>query len=123
MLNLIAAVGKNGQIGLNGQLSWRDSEDLKWFKKMTMGCTLVAGGRTASTLPPLPGRELLIYTRDNSLGFVESIVQRAQTEEIWVIGGARVYSVFAPFVNRFYISQIDYTGPADTFLPDIIPHV
>lgn len=121
MIHLIAAVGKSGQIGLDGALPWRAPEDLKWFRELTMGQTLIAGYRTAQTLPPLPGRELLVMKRgDTPLPYL--VLAKTKNKDLWIIGGAQTYKLWAPYVDRFHISQIDYDGPADTYFPDIIPH-
>ena len=57
MIYLIAAVGRQGQIGLNGRLPWRHPEDLQWFKEQTMGKVVVCGFNTAEHLPPSPARD------------------------------------------------------------------
>lgn len=121
MIHLIAAVGRSGQIGLDGKLPWHHPEDLKWFKALTMGQTLIVGHNTAQTLPPLPGREILVMKRgDTPEPYL--VLAKVKNKDLWVIGGARTYQQWAPFVDRFHISRIDYDGPADTYLPDLIPH-
>lgn len=107
MLEAIVAIGRSGQIGLNGELPWHDASDLRWFRDMTMGKTLIVGANTAEKLPPLPGRELIIWTRENfhQLINIDAIV----------IGGAATYKKFAPYINRWHIGRIDYDGEADTF--------
>lgn len=111
-VNLIAAIGKSGQIGLDNKLPWHNSDDLKWFKVLTMGHTLIVGARTAETLPPLPGRTLLVMGREDT---PESMLANIQAEEVWIIGGAATYAKWYDYVDRFFISQIDYDGHADTY--------
>lgn len=115
MVNLIAAVGKSGQIGLNGHLPWdKNKEDLKWFQQLTMGGLLIVGYNTYQNLPPLPGRALYCMER---LDTPEDLMRRFNKQNIWIAGGAKTYEIWIPYVERFYISRIDYDGPADTFFP------
>lgn len=117
MIYLIAAIGRSGQLGLGGTLPWHDSEDLKWFKEQTMGKVVVVGYNTALSLPPLPGRTLHVMQRHET---PESVIQCYQGCDIWVIGGAKTYEQWMPFVDRCLISLIDYDGQADTWFPSIL---
>ncbi|MGL4753498.1 MAG: dihydrofolate reductase [Aeromonadaceae bacterium] len=110
----IAAVGRSGQLGLNGALPWHDREDLMWFREMTMGHECVVGHNTALSLPPLPGRLLVnarIYQDAEALLDHLSIC----TQHVYLIGGAKTYAKFAPIVDRWYINRVEYDGPADTW--------
>lgn len=118
MINLIAAVGNRGQLGLEGNLPWYNPEDLAWFKALTMGQTLVVGHRTAQTLPPLPGRTLLVMERDMDPAAMKKQAER-EGKDLWIIGGAATYERWMPHVDRFFIARIDYDGPADTWLPPL----
>lgn len=119
MIYLIAAVGRQGQIGLNGRLPWRHPEDLQWFKEQTMGKVVVCGFNTAEHLPPLPGRRLHVMQRGET---PESVIQcYSHNQDLWVIGGAKTYQQWMPYVDRCLISLIDYDGPADAWFPSIIP--
>jgi dihydrofolate reductase len=120
VIYLIAAVGRQGQIGLNGRLPWRDSEDLKWFKDQTMRKVVVCGFNTAQHLPPLPGRTLHVLQRGET---PEHVIKRYAGVDIWVIGGAKTYQQWIPYVDRCLVSLIDYDGPADAWFPPIIPGV
>ena len=111
MLEAIVAIGRNGQIGLNGELPWHDTSDLRWFRDMTMGKTLIVGANTAEKLPPLHGRELIIWTRENFYDIMDEL----KILNAVVIGGAATYKKFAPHINRWHIGRIDYDGQADTF--------
>lgn len=114
---LIAAVGNSGQLGHEGRLPWSDREDLLWFRSMTMNQRLVVGYRTQLTLPPLPGREVILCRQDPAAQIVE-LDPNAQ-RPIWIAGGEKTYRLWLPFVARFFISRIDYTGPADTYMPTL----
>lgn len=117
IVNLIAAVGRRGQLGLNGTIPWHDSSDFKWFKKMTMNQVVVMGQKTVATLPPLPGRE--VFTMTSSMTPEQILKHFEYREEIWIAGGAKTYEKWMPFINRYYIGQIDYDGDADVWMPDL----
>lgn len=120
-VNLIAAVGNQGQIGLDGKLPWHDREDLKWFRELTTGGVLVVGMNTIIGLPYLPEREIRPYIREYAtpLEFLARTADKYPGRTIWIAGGAKTYATFLPFINRFYISRINYDGPADTFMPSL----
>jgi dihydromethanopterin reductase len=107
MLTAIVAIGNQGQIGLNGELPWHDSSDLKWFRNMTMGKTLIVGTKTAETLPPLTGRNVVIWNREN--------LSEVLRMDAIIIGGAKTYELFAPHISRWHVGRIDYDGPADAW--------
>lgn len=121
-VNLIAAVGLSGQIGLNGKLPWYNKEDLKWFKDMTMNGIVIVGHKTYQELPELPGRTVIVDRRDElPADMLANIAENEDVagKEIWIAGGAKTYSKWLPFIERFFISRINYDGPADTYMPDI----
>jgi len=116
-VNLIAAVGKSGQLGLMGKLPWHDAEDLKWFKKMTMNGFVIMGGNTLSHVPSLEGRLLVGWRRDiDPEGLIKTLTEMDPKRDIWIAGGAKTYRAFMPFVRRSFITHIEYDGPADVFL-------
>ena len=106
-LEAIMAIGENGQLGLDGELPWHDADDLRWFKAFTTDKTLIVGANTAEKLPPLPGREVIVWTREN----FESLVGL----DAVVIGGAATYEKFAPYIKRWHIGKISYRGDADAW--------
>ena len=121
-VNLIAAVGKQGQIGLNGRMPWHDPEDLAWFRKMTMGDHVIMGGVTHKTVAPLlDGRTCWGWGRDiDPLAMLNAISATSGSQEvIWIAGGARTYQAFMPWVRRSLITHIDYEGEADTYMPEL----
>ena len=107
MLEAIVAIGNQGQIGLNGVLPWHDKSDLKWFRDMTIGKTLIVGTKTAETLPPLPGRNVVVWNREN--------LPEVLRMDAIVIGGSKTYELFAPHIKRWHVGRIDYDGPADAW--------
>lgn len=115
IVNLIAAVGRSGQLGLNGQMPWHDRRDLQWFKELTMGGIVVVGSVTAAGLPPLVGRRVLVQTRyDHPEALLRML---SPMDKLWIAGGAKTYERWMPYVDRFYIGRVDYDGPADAWMP------
>lgn len=122
-LTMILATARNGAIGLRGALPWRIPEDLRRFKAATMGRTLIVGRKTAETLPPLPGRDLVVLSRNvdhprfDTYGWIESAIAAAREDdpEPVVIGGAEVYRAALPYVTRILLTEIDRDVEADTF--------
>jgi dihydrofolate reductase len=119
-LNLIAAVGKQGQLGVQGHLPWVDTADLQWFQRTTMGSVVIMGQKTINLIPPLPGRILHPYagrhaTPKDTLLYVRSAWPGWK---LWVAGGEKTYRDFAPYVDGLkLINYIDYEGEADAWFP------
>ncbi|MCR4664341.1 MAG: dihydrofolate reductase [Paludibacteraceae bacterium] len=144
-MNLIVAIDEQNAIGKGGGLLCHLSADLKHFKALTTGHTVVMGSRTYLSLPrrPLPDRRNIVLTRQDAALFegaevarsVEDIVSMdnqnnpnflsSQTDidnEIFIIGGGQVYEQMLPYADRLYVTRIHYTFPdADTFFPAIAP--
>ncbi|HEY8396146.1 MAG TPA: dihydrofolate reductase [Bacilli bacterium] len=120
----IVACDKNGLIGNNGALPWRVPEDLKFFKEMTYGKTVVMGRKTWESLgsKPLPGRRNIVLSRsldytDNIARSVDDIL-KLHADEVWIIGGAEIYNLFIPYYDEFYWSEIHGDFKGDVYLPD-----
>ena len=106
----IIAVNKSGYIGLNGQLPWKSSEDLKHFKELTMGCNLLVGYNTSKTLPDLIGREI----------FIDDGSKEINCDEMdWCIGGQRTYEKYCHLFTEIHISTIDDTTIGDVRYPNL----
>lgn len=131
MFTIIAAVAKNNAIGKDNKLLWHLPEDLKRFKKITTGHTIIMGRKTFESLPKvLPDRHHIVITRnksfkveDNRVTVVNSIEDLLdllkKNEEYFVIGGAEVYKQLLPYVEKIYLTSIDKGFNADAFFPDI----
>ncbi|MBS5165399.1 MAG: dihydrofolate reductase [Butyricicoccus sp.] len=124
----VVATDLNGAIGLNGQLIYPISEDLKHFKKITSGHTVVLGRKTLETFPgkrPLPNRRNLILTHHAEFSCegaeifhsIDQVISAVQNDgEVFIIGGASVYQQFEPLLERIYLTRIFTTfESADTF--------
>jgi dihydrofolate reductase len=130
-LSIIVAVARDFSIGRNNDLLWHLSADLKRFKQITLGKTIIMGKRTFFSLPvrPLPGRKSIILSddpNDNFDGcitalFISDILEMVQNEEeCYIIGGASVYRQFMPFASKLFITWVEARYPdADVWFPEI----
>ncbi|PKU24606.1 dihydrofolate reductase [Telmatospirillum siberiense] len=130
MLSLIVAAAANGVIGRDNQLPWHNPEDLRYFKRVTMGKPLVMGRKTHQSIGrPLPGRPNIVVTRDpawtaEGVHIAHSLEQAldmagalAAGGEIMVIGGAELFNAALDQADRLYLTEVhrDYEG--DVFFP------
>ncbi len=131
-LALIAAVARNGAIGKDNDLLWREPEDQKHFRRVTMGCPVVMGRKTWDSLPerfrPLPGRRNVVVTRQAgwqaagaeavaSLGSALALL--ADAPKVFVIGGAQTYALAMPLADELVLTEIDADLPGTAFFPSI----
>jgi dihydrofolate reductase len=134
MISIIVAVSEDWGIGKDNELLWHISEDLKRFKRLTTGKTVIMGKRTWESLPrkPLPGRKNIILTDvageyfENSItaySIEDALNKCEKNEEVFVIGGGSVYNQFLPIADRLYITHVHTSSPADVFFPVIDPAI
>ena len=127
-LSLIAAIGKNNELGKDNGLLWHLPGDLRFFKEITMGKTIVMGYNTYRSLPrKLPNRKYVVLTSKNrdldseieifhdKESFLETVKNR--DEEIFIIGGATIYKQFIDLCNTLYLTEIDDSKQADVYFP------
>ena len=131
MLSLIVAISENYAIGKAGDLLCHLPNDLKLFKELTTGATVVMGKKTFFSLPrrPLPNRRNIVLTRDESFQYENTKVAHSidhllsilsADEKVFIIGGGEVYKQFMPLVDELQITHIHHTWEdADTFFPEI----
>ncbi len=122
MLGMIVACDRNGAIGKDGDLPWRQSTDLQHFKKITMGSNLIMGRKTWDSLPgKLPGREHFVLTRGSEISEVNTIsFNDALNLDGWIIGGGEIYKLFINHVSVLFRTIIDTrVANPDTYFPDI----
>ena len=125
----IVAVSQNGVIGKNGDLPWRLAEDLKWFKKITMGHVVLMGRKTWDSLPfPLPGRKNWVISRSlekkegmQVFGSIEEAEENHDPEEqIFVIGGGEIYAQTLAKCREIYVTEVlQSVDDGDAFFPSI----
>lgn len=130
MIAAVVAMDRNRVIGSKNDLPWYLPADLKHFKEITEGHTVLMGRKTWESIftrlgRPLPNRRNVVLTRDNSFSAegVEAVNNIgtffADTEEdIYVIGGAEVYKLALPFLHRLYVTQVDVEVDGDAHFPD-----
>ncbi|MEA2604191.1 MAG: dihydrofolate reductase [Acidobacteriota bacterium] len=130
-ITLIAAMGANRSIGLNGGLPWRLPADLKRFKALTHGHPMIMGRKTFDSIggAPLPGRWTVVLTRDRSWSapgvevahtLDEALALAAATgdDEVFVAGGEDVFRLALDRADRIQLTRIDRDFPGDTFFPE-----
>ena len=121
MLGMIVACDRNGAIGKDGDLPWRQSTDLQHFKTVTMGSNLIMGRKTWDSLPGLlPGRTHYVLSRGNVEGVEVIGYEQAKEMDGWIIGGGEIYQLFLPHISQLHRTIIDTrVNDADTHFPDI----
>ena len=140
MINIIVARNNNNSIGKDNKLLYHIKEDMKRFKQLTIGNTVIMGSKTYLSLPnikPLKDRKNIVLTKhekefiniiskehpfskyDNLIvaNDIQSIIDyyRNSLEELFVIGGGEVYKQFLPYANKIYLTQIDDNKNGDTY--------
>lgn len=129
MLNIIAAVAANGALGFENKLLFRLPADLRRFKALTTGHTVVMGRRTFESLPKgaLPDRRNIVLTRTLSAipgaevfpSMETALASCGEDEEIFVIGGASVYAEALPLAERLFLTHVEAVpAEADVFFPE-----
>ena len=137
LLVTVVAVAENGVIGRDGGLAWKISDDLKWFKRMTVGKPVVMGRKTFESIGrPLPDRINIVVTRDTSftaegcriaydleaaMAEAEAAAKATSATEICVIGGAQIYAQIFSRTDRIYFTQVRAEVAGDVFLPPLDP--
>lgn len=131
MITIIAAIAENGAIGNKGELVYHISADLKRFKALTTGHTVLMGRKTFQSLPKgaLPDRRNIVLSRNADIEFPgaerfssieEALASCTENEHVFVIGGAEIYRQALPLADRLELTRI-YAIPecADAFFPEI----
>jgi dihydrofolate reductase len=126
-VRLVWAQGEDGVIGAGGALPWHLPEDLRLFRALTAGSTVVMGRRTWESLPPrsrpLPGRRNVVLSSTvTSLGDDVRLARSAEEVpaadgDLWVIGGGSVYAAFLPRASAAVVTEVDVQVPGDTWAP------
>jgi dihydrofolate reductase len=128
VITLIAAIGRNNEIGLNNKLLWHIPEDMKHFKSYTMGKVVVMGSNTFASLnhKPLPGRKCIVVSSAGTASLAvraKSVEDALSVEhcypELVVIGGSSIYRQTIGLADKLVITHIDSSFDADTFFPEI----
>lgn len=131
---LIVALARNHAIGLNNKMPWHLPEDLKYFKRVTLGKPVIMGRNTFESIGrPLPGRPNIVISRnaaypaqgitlvhslEEALAIAETLLTPEQPE-VMVMGGAQIYAQALPLAHRLYLTEVDAEPEADAFFPQI----
>ncbi len=128
MISFLLAMDQNMLIGRDNDLPWHLPNDLKFFKRLTMGQTIVMGRKTLESFKkPLPGRRNVILTRDKNyrvpgievLNTPEQVLEmEKEVRELFIIGGSEVFNLFLPHADRLYITYIEDTFKGDAYFKD-----
>jgi dihydrofolate reductase len=127
-LSLIVAMARNRVIGANNRIPWHLPDDLKMFKRLTMGHHIVMGRKTYESIGRLlPGRTTVIVTRQRGYAVTGAIIAHslhdainaaARDDEIFVIGGAELFREALPIADRIHLSLVDAEPDGDTWMPE-----
>ncbi|MBQ3431756.1 MAG: dihydrofolate reductase [Clostridia bacterium] len=126
-ISMIAAIGKNRELGKNNDLIWHFKEDMQFFKQTTMGSAVIMGRKTFESLPAaLPNRKNIVLSTDTTyhaqgaqtVADIPQALAAAENTDVFIIGGASVYEAFLPYAETIYLTEIDAAcEDADTFFP------
>jgi dihydrofolate reductase len=126
-VTLVAALGSNRVIGLDGDMPWHFPEDLAHFKRTTMGGTMIMGRKTFDAIGrPLPGRRTIVITRSTEWArdgvdvahSLDEALAMAGDASVYVVGGGDVYAQSLPLADRLVLTEIDEAPEGDTFFPE-----
>jgi dihydrofolate reductase len=127
MICIIVAASANNVIGTQGELPWRLSDDLKRFKKITMGKPIIMGRLTYESIGrALPGRQNIVITRQRDYiaeGCVvvasadAALAVAGEASEIMIIGGGEIYALFLPLADRIYLTRVLADVQGDAYIP------
>lgn len=129
IISIVVAIAQNHAIGRNNQLLWRLPADLRHFREVTTGHTVLMGRKTyASVGKPLPNRKNIVISRNRELeipgvlmaGDLQSALALCgQEEEVFVIGGAEIYQLAMDITDKIYLTVVEAEFDGDTFFPAI----
>ncbi|MGD0340984.1 MAG: dihydrofolate reductase [Bacteroidales bacterium] len=134
MISIIVAVSEDLGIGKDNNLLWHLPEDMKRFKRLTTGKTVIMGRKTWESLPrkPLTDRRNIVITdiageefegAESAVSIDDAASKCKKDEEAFIIGGGSIYRQFMPLADRLYITHVHKKRPADTFFPKIDPKI
>ena len=127
-VTMIAAVGRNGVIGDGSSMPWHISEDLKFFKRTTMGHPMIMGRRTFEAMGVLPGRRSIVLTRredwrhpdvETAHSLAEALSLAGPADEVFIVGGGEVYREAMPYAARLVITEVDQSPDGSVTFPEI----
>ena len=133
ILSIVVAISENNAIGKNNKLLWHLPADLKHFKEITSGHTIIMGRKTYDSIgKPLPNRRNIVVSRnaelnidgaETYLGLEQALGQCSNEAEVFLIGGAEIYRQGLKYSNKIYLTRVHETYEADTFFPELEPEI
>lgn len=127
-ISVVAAVARNGVIGRDGDMPWHLPDDLRHFKALTLGGTLVMGRKTYDSIGrPLPGRTTVVVTRQpdwsvpgvTTAHSLEDALAAAPDGDTFVVGGGEIYAMALPLADRLVITEVDQSPEGDAHFPAV----
>ena len=127
-VTMIAAVGRNGVIGDGQHMLWHIPEDLKYFKRTTMGHPMLMGRRTFDSTGVLPGRRSIVITRqpewrhpdvETAHSLAEALALAGPADEVFVVGGGEIYREAMPYAARLLITEVAQSPDGSVTFPSI----
>lgn len=130
-VSILLAIGKNNELGGNNALLWKLSDDMKLFKQLSMGHSIIMGRKTFESIgKPLPGRKNIVVTTSfidvegiytaTDLNHAIEMARDSGDDEAFIIGGAQIFNYAVDLADKMYLSFVDGTfEDADVFLPEI----
>lgn len=129
-VTMIAAVGRNGVIGDGRTMPWHLPEDLRFFKRTTMGHPMVMGRRTFDSMGALPGRRSIVVTRQHDWSapgvevvhsLPEALALVGDAEQVFVVGGGEIYRQAMAYAARLLVTEVDQSPEGSVTFPPIDP--
>lgn len=129
-ISIIVAVGRNGVIGDGTGMPWHLSEDLRYFKRTTMGHPMIMGRRTFESMGVLPGRRSIVITRqpdwshssvETAHSLAEALSLAGPAEEVFVVGGGEVYREALPYAAHLLVTEVDQSPEGSVTFPPVDP--
>jgi dihydrofolate reductase len=130
-ISILVAVADHNVIGKDNQLIWNLPADLRMFKTLTMGHSIVMGRKTFDSIGrPLPGRRSIVITRQKHYkadgckvvhSLDEAMAEVSHEEEVFIIGGAQIFELAMDLADKIYLTKIAHSFEGDTFFPEINP--
>ena len=127
-ISIIAAIGKNNELGKGNDLIWHFKDDMKFFKETTTGSTVIMGRKTFESLPKaLPNRRNIVISRSRNyspegalvVSDIKKALNEADSDEVFIIGGGTIYKEFLPLADKLYLTEIDAECPdAEVYFPE-----
>ena len=127
-ISMIAAIGRNNELGKDNDLIFHFKSDMKFFRETTTGSTVVMGRKTFESLPKvLPNRRNIVISRNADLKIegaeicqsIEEALELCKNDKVFIIGGGKIYDEFLQYADKLYLTEIEADCPeADTFFPE-----